>query len=141
MKSIFKTTLAGAVIATVSMGSYKAYDSYVASYMSEEELLLAENVEALSFDSDAGSSKKKKILVPNKSGSCWDCKITKREPIYSNGRYVGDRTYQTSSCTGSTWQTCKRETVDDENAQDRCTKQNCPDGQYTQKQYEGWFPY
>lgn len=31
------------------MGSYRAYDSYVASNMSEDDLLLAENVEAVSI--------------------------------------------------------------------------------------------
>lgn len=57
MKNIFKATLAVAAIAAVGMGSYRAYDSYVASNMSTEDLLFAENVEALSM-SDNDASKK-----------------------------------------------------------------------------------
>ncbi len=55
------------------MGSYKAYDSYVASNMSEEELLLAENVEALSSPGESGSNM---VLVPTRTWygyySCYD---------------------------------------------------------------------
>lgn len=46
-KKFFKATLAVAAIATVGLGSYKAYDSYTAANMQENDLLLAENVLAL----------------------------------------------------------------------------------------------
>ena len=46
-KKFFKAALAIAAIATVGLGSYKAYDSYTAANMSENDLLLAENVLAL----------------------------------------------------------------------------------------------
>ena len=48
MKKVIKTVLAVVTIAAVGMGSYKVYDSYVGANMSEEDLLLAENVLALS---------------------------------------------------------------------------------------------
>ena len=37
-KNFFKATLAFAAIATVGLGSYKAYDSYTAANMSENDL-------------------------------------------------------------------------------------------------------
>ena len=47
-KKFFKAALAIAAIATVGLGSYKAYDSYTAANMSENDLLLTEDVLALS---------------------------------------------------------------------------------------------
>lgn len=47
-----KTALVVAVVAAVGFSSYKAYGSYVAGNVSEEDLLLAENVEALSAGGD-----------------------------------------------------------------------------------------
>ncbi len=47
-KNFFKALFAVAAIVTVGLGSYKAYGSYIAANMSEEDLLLAENVLALS---------------------------------------------------------------------------------------------
>ena len=52
-KNIFKSVFAVAAIAAVGLGSYKAYGSYVASNMSEADLLMAENIEALAL-SDPG---------------------------------------------------------------------------------------
>ena len=54
-KNFFKATLAVVAIATVGMGSYKAYGAYVAANMSESELLFTENVNALA-DGDAGTN-------------------------------------------------------------------------------------
>ncbi len=48
MKKIFKMAFAVVAIASVGLGSYKAYGSYTAANMSEESLLMAENVLALS---------------------------------------------------------------------------------------------
>ena len=47
-KIFFKAFFAVAVVATVGLGSYKAYDSHVAANM--DDLLMAENIEAQSFD-------------------------------------------------------------------------------------------
>ena len=47
-KNFFKAFFAVAAIATVGLGSYKAYGSYVASNMSDDDLLLTEDVLALS---------------------------------------------------------------------------------------------
>lgn len=47
MRKLTKTALAVAAIAAVSLGSYKAYRSYIVANMPEEDLLLAENVLAL----------------------------------------------------------------------------------------------
>lgn len=50
-KKIFKGFFATvAIVATVSLGSYKAYNSYVVANMSGDNLLIAENIEAHSFD-------------------------------------------------------------------------------------------
>lgn len=43
-----KMTFAVVAIAVVGLGSYKAYGSYTAANMSEEDLLVAENVLAIS---------------------------------------------------------------------------------------------
>ena len=51
-KNIFKSVFAVAAIAAVGLGSYKAYGSYTIANMSEEDLLMAENIEALAFGSD-----------------------------------------------------------------------------------------
>ena len=47
-KKFFKATLAVAAIATVGLGSYKAYGSYTAANVAENDLLLAEDVLAVS---------------------------------------------------------------------------------------------
>ena len=52
-KNFIKATLAVAAIAAVGLGSYKAYGSYTAANMSANDLLLAENVLALS-DNNGG---------------------------------------------------------------------------------------
>ncbi len=54
MKNLFKIAFAVVAFAAVGLGSYKAYGSFTAANMSEEDLLLAENVLALS---DAGGGK------------------------------------------------------------------------------------
>ena len=46
-KKFCKSFAAFAAVAVVGLGSYKAYSSYLAANMSEEDLLLAENIEAL----------------------------------------------------------------------------------------------
>lgn len=46
-KNFFKATLAVAAIATVGLGSYKAYGSYTAANTADNDLLIAENVLAL----------------------------------------------------------------------------------------------
>ena len=48
MKKFMKMAFAVVAFAAVGLGSYKAYGSYTAANMSEEDLLIAENVEALS---------------------------------------------------------------------------------------------
>ena len=47
-KNFIKATFAVAAIVTVGLGSYKAYGSYTAANMSEEDILLMENVLAIS---------------------------------------------------------------------------------------------
>ena len=53
MKKVFNTILAVVAISAVAFGSYKAYGSYFAANMSEEDRLMAENVEALANESEA----------------------------------------------------------------------------------------
>lgn len=59
-KKYLKATLAVAAIATVGLGSYKAYGSYMVSNMNDDNLLFSENVLALA---EGG----------------WDCMITKEQ--------------------------------------------------------------
>jgi len=54
MKNIFKATLAVAAVATVGMGSYKAYGSYVATNKVIDDALLAENIMAMSNNDNGG---------------------------------------------------------------------------------------
>lgn len=59
-KNFFRAFFAVAAIATVGLGSYKAYGSYMASNMNDDNLLFSENVLALA---EGG----------------WDCMITKEQ--------------------------------------------------------------
>lgn len=56
MKNLLKISFAVVAFAAVGLGSYKAYGSYTAANMSEEDLLLAENVLALSDDNSGSNS-------------------------------------------------------------------------------------
>ena len=47
-KKFFKATLAVAAVATVGLGTYKAYEAYKTENMTENDLLLSENVLAFS---------------------------------------------------------------------------------------------
>ena len=67
-KNIFKSVFAVAAIAAVGLGSYKAYGSYTAANMSEEDLLLQENVLALSENTGTVRS-----LATNASQTIWCC--------------------------------------------------------------------
>ncbi len=58
MKKIFKMAFAVVAFAAVGLGSYKAYSSYTAANMSEEDLLMAENIEAFSWPSMACDGRK-----------------------------------------------------------------------------------
>lgn len=59
-KKIFKAFFAVVAITTIVLGSYKAYGSYTASNMNDDDLLFTENVLALA---EGG----------------WDCMITKEK--------------------------------------------------------------
>ncbi len=52
MKKFMKMAFAVVAFAAVGLGSYKAYGSYTAANMSEEDLLIAENVLAISEGGD-----------------------------------------------------------------------------------------
>lgn len=72
MNKVFKTTLAVATI-VAGMGAYKAHNTYMATNMSEEDLLLAENVEALSANGETSENddpryKKNSALSSGKCG-------------------------------------------------------------------------
>lgn len=69
MKNIFKATLAVAAIAAVGMGAYKTYSSYVAANMSEEDLLLAENIEAMAAGDNLSGQPVR--VQAEKLGYCW----------------------------------------------------------------------
>ena len=68
-KKFIKATLAVAAIAAVGLSSYKAYGSYTAANMSEEELLWAENVLALSHPENLSGQKVR--VRAEYLGYCW----------------------------------------------------------------------
>jgi hypothetical protein len=53
MKKIINMVLSVVAVAAASFGGYKAHGAYVAANMSEEDKILAENVEALSHTESA----------------------------------------------------------------------------------------
>lgn len=55
-KKFFKATFAVAAITTAGLGMFKAYGTYMFANMTDEELLMAENVLALSSGESSGSS-------------------------------------------------------------------------------------
>ncbi len=73
-----KAFFAVAAIAAVGLGSYKAYGSYTAANMSEEDLFLAENVSALS-QSDVNSHR-----YPKRDGNPDFCTLY----VYMSGSVV-----------------------------------------------------
>ncbi len=56
MKKFMKMAFAVVAFAAVGLGSYRAYGSYTAANMSEEDLLITENVLALSEGNSDGSN-------------------------------------------------------------------------------------
>ncbi len=62
----FKATFVVAAIAAVGLGSYKAYGSYTAANMSEDDLLWAENIEAIgqTIESSANEYRTKENVYP-----------------------------------------------------------------------------
>lgn len=55
MKKIMKMAFAVVAFAAVGLGSYRAYGSYTAANMSEEDLLMQENIEAMAIDGYEGT--------------------------------------------------------------------------------------
>ena len=122
-----------AALVTASFCGYKTYNAYQKSNMSEVDLLVLENLSALS---DPGTSsfasdkpKTKKIKVVKDSGTCYKIEYFDIEQIedpydpYWNGiRYC-------VKCTPEGhWTTCKKIETEDLEAEDQCEKQNCADG-------------
>ena len=111
MKKFMKMTFAVVAIAVVGLGSYKAYGSYTAANMSEEDLLVAENILALS---DPGGSNNDEEHIKEcwirtgeslnaKHYSCsngdeWSCVKERRSPSCSTYKYKG--------CLGSSRKYC-----------------------------------
>ena len=77
-KKFLKATLVVAAIAAVGLGSYKAYGSYIAANMSDEELLTAENIEALAGMENGKNGKKDDKDTDNNKYYLhhFDCKFT-----------------------------------------------------------------
>lgn len=87
-KKSFKATFAVAAIAAVGFSLYKAYNSYTAANLSEDDLFLAENVLALAENVPNGT-----VLVINGHKTCHKLvtdKSKKQEYEYqdSDGKWV-----------------------------------------------------
>lgn len=65
-KKFFKATFAVAAIASVGLGSYKAYGSYTAANISDDDLLMAENIEAISqmIENSSTTYRRKENVLP-----------------------------------------------------------------------------
>lgn len=121
MKKIIKMAFAVVAFAAVGLGSYKAYGSYTAANMSEEDLLLAENVLALSEDHSSQRQISKHTVYRLKryvKRYAWDEQLKKNVPVYG---YKNETSY---------YQTCN--TLSEKEAQkypvcenDRCTNYPC----------------
>ena len=75
-----KMAFAVVAFAAVGLGSYKAYGSYTAANMSEEDLLLAENVEALSDpEGTRGDNEDMFFYRQSVIGYCWEQKKSYKE--------------------------------------------------------------
>ena len=61
-RKLFKSLFAVAAIAAVGLGSYKAYGSYVTANMSEDDLLWAENVEAITQSIESSANTYRKLV-------------------------------------------------------------------------------
>lgn len=116
MKKIVKSTL---VVATLAIAGY----AWLIAYQSQKEQVLAMsdflllNVEALAQDAgdDLEKPKKQYVEVIKECGIC--CKIMPSGyPDRDNEKVK----------TGNTWQTCKRELMNDQNRDSSCSPQSCP---------------
>lgn len=89
-----KAFFAVAAIAAVGLGSYKAYGSYTAANMSEEDLFIAENIEALSQMLEAGPGE---ICVRIGGGSCYVRKFGPKDYIPgTEGEWIQNWWYEPS---------------------------------------------
>lgn len=134
-------------IMAAGYSSYKTISSYRAINVSESDLLISENIEALSsggeaYDSDDDDKpkKKKKIKVPKDSGICYINEWTKVRPVRDMyGRRIRDEYYWTyRALYNDFWQTCKKEWTEDEDAQDQCETRECQEGERTHVT-PGWY--
>ena len=122
MKKIIKMAFAVVAFAAVGLGSYKAYGSYTAANMSEEDLLIAENVLALSED-----IKVTYVKVVKDSGSCYTTKVSGQEEKYENGiRYI--RYSYVPELSDDIWQDCKTVPCFGGGCTDECVEIKCKNG-------------
>ena len=91
MKKFMKMAFAVVALVAVGLGSYKAYGSYTAANMSEEDLLMAENVLALS---DPGGNKDNYTQVKDQSVTCYVYGYTISKKLYDAKK---KRYYKTKS--------------------------------------------
>lgn len=127
MKNIFKISFAVITVAIVGLGSYKAYGSYTAANMSEEDLLIAENVLALSEDHSSQRQISKHTVYRLKryvKTHAWDEDLKQYVPVYG---YKNETGY---------YQTCN--TLSEKEAQKYPVCQNGVCTNYPCAQAQGW---
>lgn len=83
MKKTLKTAIFAFAVVAAGLSGYKAYDAYQLSNMSETELLLAENLSALSEKVENGT-----VYVVTGYNKCWryDATGRKRDLYDKNGK-------------------------------------------------------
>ncbi len=135
MKNLFKIAFAVVAFAAVGLGSYKAYGSYTAANMSEEDLLIAENVLALSED-----IKVTYVKVKDKSGNCYKKTVLGTERKEENEIHYIRYHYKYDLDT-SGWITCITVPCLGGGCHDECTEVSCPEGASMEEgdEYSEWI--
>lgn len=119
MKKTLKTAIFAFAVVAAGLSGYKAYDAYQLSNMSETELLLAENLSALSEKVENGT-----VYVVLQKKTCWRYDSTGETRTLSSSsgittqtKYVSNKHYVASKCglvgyeVAYQYQLCKENTA------------------------------
>ena len=140
MKNLIKMAFAVVAFAAVGLCSYKAYGSYTAANMSEEDLLIAENIEALAQKAGEGKGKDRYVCKSLQSGNCMELYEKKKwktnETAYSYWLHI---LYSYRQSDKYKWESTETRKAKDSNDKDDCLGYplECPSG-YAAAGAEDW---
>lgn len=98
MNKKIKATMLVAAVATVGFGGYKTYNAYQVNNMSDADLLVVENLSALSDPGTSSSSRVIKVAGAE-TGYCWKPVVKKKQHRHS---YTKDGKTCYEDCTITT---------------------------------------